>query len=202
MSPRSRFLLATACGLVLAGIAHIVAVLSIPHFAASDALAMAKASESLDHPLLVHSLASGTRRRAESPWLPIPDPAVAVGVCAYDLDDGPMRLSARTGPLTLSVAMHGKRGAFYAVTDQAALRGALELVVMTRAQYDEALANEDENEVSRDVRIIASEHEGFAIVRVVAGLPSQRAMADAAVEGVSCSIDAPEEPAAEAKSGG
>lgn len=203
MSLRSQFLLATACGLILAGIVHIVTVLSIPRFAETDALARARESESLDHPLLVH--AAATRDKPEpstDTGLPKPDPNVAIGVCAYDLDDGPMRLSARSGPLTLSIAVHGRRGAFYAVTDQAAVRGSLELVVMTRAQYDEALANEDENEVSRDVRIVASDHEGFAVVRAVAGLPSQRAMADSAVEGVSCSIDAPAEPAPEGGRGG
>ena len=190
-----RLLLATLCGLVLAGIVHIGTVLSIPRFAEKDALSLARGSESLDHPLLIHRLATdGTATPPQTSWLPIPDPAVAVGVCAYDLDDGPMRVSARTGSLTLSFAVHGRPGAFYAVTDQAAVRGALELVIMTRAQYDEALANEDDNAVSRDLRIVAPEREGYAVVRVIAALPSQRAMANQAVEAVSCSIDAPAEP--------
>lgn len=191
-------LLATLCGLVLAGIVHIATVLAIPRLAAGDALSLARGSESLDHPLLIHTLAAGDAPApAETSWLPIPDPAVAVGVCAYDLDDGPMRVSARTGPLTLSFAVHGRQGAFYAVTDQAAVRGSLELVIMTRAQYDEALANEDENSVSRDVRIVAPEREGYAVVRVIAGLPSQRAIANETVESVSCSIDSPAEPTSE-----
>ncbi|GJE29346.1 DUF1254 domain-containing protein [Methylobacterium organophilum] len=194
MSPRNRFLLATACGLVLAGMVHIATVLSIPRFAEGDAFSHARASESLDHPLAVHTLATGENPGPAESWLPIPDPAVAVGVCAYDLDDGPMRVSAKTGALTLSLAVHGRRGAFYAVTDQAAVKGALDLVVMTRAQYDEALASDDESEPSRDVRIVASDREGFVVVRVMAGLPSQRAMANEAVQAVSCSIDSPDEP--------
>ena len=128
---------------------------------------------------------------------------MAVGVCAYDLDDGPMRVSARTGALTLSIAVHGRKGAFYAVTDQAAVRGSLDLVIMTRGQYDEALASEDENQVNRDVRIVAPEREGYAVVRVIAALPSQSAMANEAVDAVSCSIDAPDEPTdANTKPGG
>ena len=123
-------------------------------------------------------------------WLPIPDPAVAVGVCAFDLGDGPMRVSARTGALTLSLAAHGRQGAFYAVTDQAAVRGALDLVILTRAQYDQALADDDENEPSRDVRIVAPEMRGFVVVRVIAGLPSQREAANAAIRAVSCTTDA------------
>ena len=195
MSVRLRVVLASLCGLVLAGLVHIGTVLSIPRFADRDALSLARQSESLDHPLRIYTLATGeSPAQAEPSWLPIPDPSVAVGVCAYDLDDGPMRLSAKTGSLTLSFAVHGRQGAFYAVTDQAAVRGSLDLVIMTRAQYDEALANEDENGVNRDVRIVAPEREGYAVVRVVAGLPSQRASANEAVEAVSCSIDSPAEP--------
>ena len=60
---------------------------------------------------------------------------------------------------------------FFAVTDRAAVRGELELVVMTRRQLDEALASEDEDEPSRDVRIVAPRGEGLVIVRVARALP-------------------------------
>lgn len=185
---------ATACGLALAGIVHVATVLAIPLLSESDALTRARTSASLDHPQRIYTLATGAEPAPAEAWLPIPDPAVAVGVCAYDLDDGPMRVSARTGPMMLSLAVHGRRGAFYAVTDQAAVRGALDLVVLTRAQYDAALAGDDENEPSRDVRIVAPGSQGFVAIRVVAGLPSERAAANAAIQAVSCTTDSPDEP--------
>lgn len=199
MSPRGRFLLATLSGLVLAGLVHVGVVLLIPRLSEADALSRARSGEALDHPLPVNTIAGGAPAGTTEDWLPIPDPAVAVGLCAYDLTDGPMRVSARTGPLMMSLAVHGRRGAFYAVTDQAAVRGALDLVVLTRAQYEEALANADEDEVSHDVRIVAPDTRGTVVVRVIAGLPSQRAAADAAVQAVSCTVDSPAE---EAKPGG
>ena len=52
---------------------------------------------------------------------------MAVGICAYDLDDGPVRITAETGPLLETIALHGRNGAYYAITDQAALRGTVEL---------------------------------------------------------------------------
>ena len=192
---RGPFWLATGAGLVLAGLVHVATVLAIPRFAESDAFSRAQASETLDHPLRIHGLAGVPAANGE--WLPNPDPAVSVGVCSYDLDDGPMRVSAQAGSLMLSVSMHGRRGAFYAVTDQAAVRGGLDLVVMTRAQYDEALANDVAGEVTRDVRIVAPARRGFAVVRVIAALPSERAVADAAVQAVSCTIDSPAEPTGE-----
>ncbi|MEH3117990.1 MAG: hypothetical protein PGN25_10460 [Methylorubrum populi] len=196
---RSAFLLATACGLVIAGIVHIATVLAIPRFSEGDAFTRARASETLDHPLRIHGLAGAPAANGE--WLPNPDPGVSVGVCSYDLDDGPMRVSAQAGSLMLSVSMHSRRGAFYAVTDQAAVRGGLDLVVMTRAQYDEALANDVAGEINRDVRIVAPARRGFAVVRVIAALPSERALADAAVQAVSCTIDSPAEPTGEGDKG-
>jgi uncharacterized membrane protein len=193
MSPRGRFLVATLSGLVLAGLVHVVVVLLIPRLSETDALSRARTAEALDHPVPVKSVAGGEVTATAEAWLPVPDPSVAVGLCAYDLADGPMRVSARTGPLMMSLAVHGRRGAFYAVTDQAAVRGALDLVVLTRAQYDEALANADEDEVSHDVRIVAPDSKGYVVVRVIAALPSQRPAADAAVQAVSCTVDSPAE---------
>lgn len=200
MIPRGRILLATLSAFVLAALVHIAVVLAIPSLSESDALTKARTSETLDHAMPVYTLSTGTSPAPAEAWLPIPDPSVAVGICAYNLAEGPMRVSARTGALMLSLAVHGRRGAFYAVTDQAAVRGALDLVILTRAQYDEALANEDENDVSRDVRIVATEREGFVVVRAVAALPSQRQAANEAVQAVSCTIDSPTEDAG--KSGG
>lgn len=186
-----RFVYATLIGLVLAGIVHIAAVLAIPALSETDAVSRARTSENLDHPQSIYAVATGDDPSPPEAWLPIPDPAVAVGVCAYNLADGPMRVSARTGPLSLSLAAHARRGAFYAVTDQAAVRGALDLVILTRAQYDEALADDDENDPSRDVRIVAPDTRGFVVVRVIAGLPSQRPAANTAVQAVSCTTDTP-----------
>ncbi|AWN34813.1 DUF1254 domain-containing protein [Methylobacterium radiodurans] len=188
-----RFAYATLCGLTLAGLVHVATVLAIPLLSEADALSRARASESLDHPQPIYTVATTASPAPAEAWLPIPDPAVAVGVCAYDLADGPMRVSARTGPLMLTLAAHGRRGAYYAVTDQAAVRGALDLVILTRAQYDEALANDDESEPSRDVRIVAPDRQGFVVVRALAGLPSQRPAANAAVQAVACSIDSQSE---------
>ena len=198
-----RLAYATLVGLVLAGIVHFGAVLAIPRLSEADALSRARDSESLDHPQLIHAVATGAEASAPEAWLPIPDPAVAVGVCAYDLADGPMRVSSRTGAMALSLAAHGRRGAFYAVTDAAAVRGALDLVILTRPQYDAALADDDDTDPSRDVRIVAPESRGFVVVRVVAGLPSQRQAANAAVQAVSCTTDtAGDDAAGEAASPG
>jgi uncharacterized membrane protein len=193
VTPLGRLVLATLCGLVLAGLVHVAAVLAIPYLAAGDAMARSRATLANDTSVLVHAAETGGTAEQAEGWLPPQDPAVAVGVCAYDLDDGPVRITAETGPLLETIALHGRNGAYYAITDQAAVRGTVELVIMTRRQFDEALATADEDERNRDVRIVAPSREGFVTVRVLAALPSQQAQANEAARSVSCTIDGPDE---------
>lgn len=185
MSLRARFVLATLCGLVLAGLVHLVTVLTIPALSERDALSRLAVTLSSERAELLS--ASPERGR----WLPSPDPAMAVAACAYDLDEGPVRVAARTGGLFESISFHAKGGAvFFAVTDRAATRGALDLLVMTRAQLDEAVAEEEESDISRDVRIVSPTRRGMVVVRALAALPSLRAEAEATAQAVTCTVDA------------
>jgi uncharacterized membrane protein len=184
MSDRARFVLATLTGLVLAAIVHVVAVLLMPWLSERDAYSRLRATLTADRSELV--AAPG----AADSWLPHPDPAVAVAACAYQLDEGPVRISAKTGALFQSLSFHARGGgAYFAVTDRAAVRGALEIVVMTRHQLDETLALEDLDEPSRDVRIVAPNPQGVVVVRALAAFPSLREEAVEAAKSVSCTID-------------
>jgi uncharacterized membrane protein len=181
MSP---FLLATAAGIVLGAGAHIFAVLAAPRFAEHDAIAQVQPTLESESATIVSSPGG------DATWLPLPDPALAIAACAFDLAEGPARITAHTGQSFLSLSLHSKtNGVFFAVTDRAAIRGELELVVMTQRQLDEARAEEDENEPSRDVRIVAPAEQGFAIIRVAASVPSLRPAAISAVKAVSCTVD-------------
>lgn len=183
-----RLVLATLAGLVLAAGVHIVAILAAPHFAEKDAFVRIRPTLSAETAQVLASPGGGPT------WLPLADPAVAVAACAFDLREGPMRVAARTGMPFLSFSFHTKTGGtFFAVTDRAAVRGELEIVTMTARQLDEARAAEDENEPSRDVRIVAPSLEGYVVVRVAAPMPSQRPLAEAAAKAVSCTTDEDEE---------
>jgi uncharacterized membrane protein len=184
VSWRAQFLVATLCGVVLAALVHLSAVLAIPFLAEQDAFSRLRATISADRSEIV--AAPGEK----GTWLPYPDPNTALATCAYNLDEGPVRVSARTGPLFQSLSLHGRAaGVFFAITDRAAIRGTLDLVVMTRRQLDEALASEDPEDPSRDVRILSPAREGLVVVRVLAAIASQREDAVEAAKSVSCTID-------------
>lgn len=190
MGNGGRLALATLCGLVLAGLVHIAAVFGIPWLSERDAFSRLRATVSAERSELV-AAPGPNAPGSPATWLPRPDPAVAVAACAYNLDEGALRISTKTGQLFESLSFHSRGGGvYYAVTDRAAVRSALDLLVMTRPQLDEALAREDEEDPSRDVRIVAPNREGLVIVRVLASWPSQRSQAEEAAKSVSCTIEA------------
>jgi uncharacterized membrane protein len=186
MSPGGRLLLAGIATLILAGMAHLLAVLTLPWLAERDAFARLRTTAVAERAEII--AAPG----ASPTWLPSPDPATAVAACAYDLAEGPLRVTAKTRGLYQSVSFHRRGGGvFYALTDRAAVRGSLDLVVLTRPQLEELLAREDEDDPSRDVRIEAPHAEGFVVVRVLAPFPSQRREAQEAASLVTCTSEGP-----------
>lgn len=188
MTGIGRFLIATLCGLVLAAGVHIAAILASPYLAEREAYVRILPTLSAEKAQIV-STPGGT-----GTWLPFPDPAVAVAACAFNLEDGPMRISTRTDGQFLSFSFHGKRkGVFFAITDRAAVDGGLEIVTLTQRQLDEARAEQDESAPSRDVRIVAPEQEGFVLIRVAAPMQSQRPQAEDMAKNVSCTTDRGEE---------
>lgn len=190
MNPFSRFVFATLCAVVLAVVAHLAAILAIPLLSERHAAAR-----------LADSARSETAELIAGPgietWLPRHDPAVAVAACAYDLAEGPFRFTAGTDAPFQSVSLHSRAaGAFFAVTDRAAVGGEIDIVVMTPAQRDRAIAlralraDEDDEPQERDpvMEVIAPEEQGFAVIRVLAPRPSLAGRALAAAREAGCAI--------------
>ncbi len=164
----------------MAAMAHLGAVLLIPRYAAQDAASVFMASGADGKAEL---LRAGSPEAAAIADI---DPATAVAVCGFDLEDGPLRASIRAGqlPLSLSVQMRGG-GVIYAVTDRAAQRGVIEFVVLTRAQYEARVAGDDDD-AQRELRVVAPSAQGLVVARALARQPSDRAAAEALVGSMAC----------------
>ena len=95
--------------------------------------------------------------------LPGRDPSLATAICRYDLGRGPLRVSAAVGSARfMALSIHSRTGlAFYGLNDRAGNDGKLDLVLMTPAQLDRAVAADVEDAPVRDVRVVAPEDEGF-----------------------------------------
>ena len=146
-----------AAVLMIAGAVHIVSIVLLPLIAPDDAFARIVAFAPLASVRVLP--------RASMPGDPLPgrDPSLATAICRYDLGRGPLRVAAAGGSARfMALSIHSRTGlAFYGLNDRAGNDGKLDLVLMTPAQLDRAVAADVEDAPVRDVRVVAPEDEGF-----------------------------------------
>jgi uncharacterized membrane protein len=175
--------------LFLAGIVHIVSVLAMPRITGHGAFDVVAARHARDH---VDQLAAPTPANTHTPF---EDPAFATAVCRYDLSDGPLRVSGHVeGIEFLSISMHARySGAFYAMSDSAAVKGEIAIELMTRAQRVAIEAQDNPDDPPVALRLTAPETEGFVYFRSFAAQPGDRPAARARIGSFSCGSDQPPE---------
>lgn len=179
----ARMVMTTLAGLILASIVHIVTILAVPALSRRDAAHAYRELGTEGHAELVP--APGDARGL--PTLRESDPNAVTAICSYDLSAGPVRVVARTGALPLGLTLHRQGGGvIYAITDRAAIRGVLDFLVMTETQRDERIAEDEEGETSRELRVVSDATQGLIVARVLVRLPSDRADAETLATSVAC----------------
>lgn len=170
--------------LVVAGIVHIASIFAMPQLAPRDAFARMSAAAPLHRQTLLPATAPGSGG-------PFDDPAFAQGVCRYDLSQGPVRVRATLAPdALLLMSFHGRQGQiYYSMTDRSATRGKLDVLLATRPQLDVVEANDPEDELPQDLRIITPTLEGFLLFRALAEFPGEMADARKRVQSIFCGLD-------------
>ena len=178
---RARLLHGLALFMALAALAHILTTLLIPRYARQDAGSLFVVSGAEGRADLI-----GTDVHPEMAVIDA-DPFTAIGVCGFDLADGPLRVRARSGQLPLALSVHVRGGGvFYAVTDKAAQRGIIEFVVLNQPQFNERVARDDDGESIRELRIVSPAPQGIVVARVLIKQPSDRQTAEALARGMAC----------------
>jgi uncharacterized membrane protein len=175
--------------LFLAGIVHIVSIFAMPWLAPKDAFARMAAAAPVHQMTL---LPDPTPQESA----PFDDPALVQGVCRYDLSQGRLRLRANLPPdELLLMSFHGRQGqVYYSMTDRSATRGSLDVLILTRPQLDIVEANDKEDELPQDLRIIAPTLEGFILLRALSERPSLRDEARQRISAVTCSLESDSKP--------
>jgi uncharacterized membrane protein len=168
--------------LLIAGIVHIASILIMPRLALNDPFARVAALAPLNKMTLLPASAPGTE------VLPFEDPAMAMGVCRFDLARGPVRLRTILTPnALLLLSFHGRYGqTFYSMTDRGASRGRLEVVIATRDQLDEIESRDSDEELPQELRLEAPTLQGFVLLRALAERPSLMSDAQSRIASVSC----------------
>jgi uncharacterized membrane protein len=151
--------------LIVAGIVHIVAILLVPHLAGRNAAARLAAGAE------VNALAVLPPVMAATDPLPLPfaDPAQVMAHCPFDLEDGPVRLRVPTGDAPLSVVVLAPSGrVLLALTDRAAIRRVLNVVLATPEQMRQIESQDPDDEPVQELRIRMGQMRGVAVVRALA----------------------------------
>ena len=172
--------------LVVAGLVHIATIFLLPRLATKDAFARISAIAPAHKVVLLPDGAGG----------PFDYPALAQGLCRFDLAQGPLRLRATLAPDPLMLfSFHGRHGQiFYSMTDRSATRGKLDMLLLTREQLNVVEANDPEDELPQDLRIIAPTLEGFLLFRSLAENPGEMGQAQARIAALSCGLDGDQRP--------
>ncbi|HXW72792.1 MAG TPA: hypothetical protein VEK34_15440 [Methylocella sp.] len=178
-------LLWTVSVLVVAGITHIAAILFYPKTVSLERFSQIS---KLAEPGQIAPLPFA--EPGEQP-LPFADPAVAQSICPFDLSRGGLRLHAdvEAGRL-LTLSFHTSDGEiFYSMSDRGAQQGKIDVVVLTPSQLELVQADDDEDNPSPDLRLIAPANAGFVIISALAPHPSEKGEARYRAQSVACSIE-------------
>jgi len=171
--------------LAIAGVTHIVTILTLPAFASKDIYAwigeLAKPAQ----------LGVEPHAQPGSQLVPFADPAIVQAVCPFDLSQGGLRLHADVeGDRFLSLSFHTPQGKlFYALTDLAAREGRIDIVVLTAQQLEAVEADDDEENPSQDLRLLPPTLRGFVFINALADVLGEREEAERRVRSVSCGLE-------------
>jgi uncharacterized membrane protein len=172
--------------IVIAGITHLASILAMPRLAPKDAFArMTTLAPALNRTTLIQ------RAGPNDLTSPFDDPALAQGACRYDLSLGAVRIRANLAQESLMLmSFHSRFGdIFYSMTDRSATRGRLDVLLLTQQQLDDVEAEDSEDELPQELRIVAPTREGFLLFRALAELPGDEDDARRRVMSIACGLD-------------
>ena len=169
---------------LVAGLTHLVAILLLPDVATRDAydLLAARGAGHVGLALLAPARPGDT-------LIPFRDPAAVQGLCFFDLAKAPFRVRTKVEPgrlLTLSFRTREGR-VFYSMTDRAALRGGIDIHLLTPAQLGTVVDGDDEDAgLPEELRLKAPATAGLIVATALIARPGDRADAEARIKAIEC----------------
>jgi uncharacterized membrane protein len=156
------FLLGTV---LIAAIVHVAIILVLPRVASSNAAAR----------LMSGAQANGletllpTTGRQDNLSLPFADPSLVTAVCRFDIAEAPLRIRVGTPEAIMSIAILSSEGRMIqAITDRAATRRQLTVVLATPEQLRQLESQDPDDEPVQEFRLRMVETSGIAVIRALA----------------------------------
>ncbi|MGP0061220.1 MAG: hypothetical protein ACLPID_18260 [Beijerinckiaceae bacterium] len=171
--------------ILVASVVHILSILLMPQLAPRDSFSRLAP---LGKP---GQLALLPRPEPQRQITPFADPAVAQGLCLFDLDKGPLSIRGNIeagGLVTLSFRTRSGR-IFYAMTDRATQHGMVDIRVVTADQRETLEGEEEEQEPRQELRLVSPEKIGFVLISAFVPFPSAWAESEAQINSITCSLE-------------
>jgi len=167
--------------LVLAGLIHIIAVLTLPMLAPKNAWARLFPLGPVNSMILLPTPSPAQQ------VMPMMAPDVRYAFCRFDLANGPVRLRATVPDDLWLIAFYTREGDnFYTVAGTDMHRGQVDLII-AQADQPVAEAGVDAPEESDEVGVVKSPVlEGIAMIRAPLAGASRAPRAEEALKGAYC----------------
>jgi uncharacterized membrane protein len=171
---------AVLTGLVGAGIVHIVVLLLLPQLTERDAWSRLERAGAL------YAAVPADGSDGRPAIVEVPDPFFRAVACRFDLEGGPLRVTAQGNVPFWSASIYNRSGDnIYNFNDRTAADGALDFVVVTPVQMIE-LRKELPPELESAIFVEADVGEGIVVVRAFQPDESWRAILSAFTGSVAC----------------
>ncbi len=182
-----RTAIVSALGIIfLAALIHITAVLSLPYLAPKNAWARVSALSEANK-MVVLPAASPSHQS-----LPLMASDVRYGVCRFNLDNGPVRLSTQILDDLWSIAFYTPRGEnFYAINGRELKRSQIEIIISTRNEVGVKAGASLLDEIEDLVVVDSPVREGIAVIRAPLLGPSYAVQTEAALKRGACTRNLP-----------
>jgi uncharacterized membrane protein len=170
--------------ILIAVVVHLSSLLALPGFASNGAYAR------LGQTAVENQVVSLSEAEVAALDLPFYDRSFETAVCKYDLSAGVLRLRAPAPDTMMLVTLMARSGnVFFSVTDRAAIRDTVEILVGTDAQITEIEAADRDDEVLGELRVRAPQSQGLALIRVFAPDETMKARAAEDAGQASCQLE-------------
>lgn len=178
-------LFAVAVGLLGAALLHIVIILSLPSFTGRDAYTRVQAFGEANRFFPLAAATDGLQPIND-------DPALPTAVCAFSLENGPIRLTAEGDVPFWSLAVYDSAAnEVFSMNDRTSVTGALDTLVASPIQLI-AIRKAVPPELERAILVEMRGTEGYAVLRTFVPAQSRLPAAAAFLADAGCETFAAE----------
>ncbi|MBL4598708.1 MAG: DUF1254 domain-containing protein [Rhizobiaceae bacterium] len=168
------------CGLVLAGIIHIIIILLIPTFGTKDASDQLAQNNSLWEFVTLSSVKASNIAEI--------DPFFEIGACRYDLENESLLVTGPDTDAFWSASVFTEDGKIlYSLTKRTAIEGKLSVLVVNPIQMSN-LREIQPKEIETSILVETQSNKGFLVLRVLSPDDSWKPGIAAFLDGVQCNM--------------